>query len=149
MFALNTSEEAVWIDSWTVLPHELKECNLKWHALQSSHLFWSPARGRHARGEGAPARDAYHDVSPSFQLPGGRCVICQKCWGKAIGLAQAKRAKALYIYILGLNISFIKICIERWSSTPTINKRQKIIFNQRHDKHEKKKKDRVKNGYFF
>ena len=34
---LNTSEEAVWIDSWTVLPHELKECNMKWHALQSSH----------------------------------------------------------------------------------------------------------------
>ena len=35
---LNTSEEAVWIDSWTVLPHELKECNMKWHALQSSHV---------------------------------------------------------------------------------------------------------------
>ena len=86
------------------------------------------ARGRHARGEGAPARDAYHDLSPSFQLPGGRCVICQKCRDKAIGLAQTKRAKVLYIYILGLNISVIKICIYRAMEQYTDDKQTEINY---------------------
>ena len=35
----NTFEEAVWIGSGTILPHELKESNLKWHVVQTSRLF--------------------------------------------------------------------------------------------------------------
>ena len=131
---LNTSEEAVWIDSWTVLPHELRvQFEMTCSPVESCE-FGVPlkeegaARGRHARGEGAPARDAYHDLSPRFQLPGGRCVICQKCWDNAIGLAQTKRAKVLYIYILGLNISVIKIFIYRAMEQYTDDKQTEINY---------------------
>ena len=41
------------------------------------------ARRRHARGEGAPARKAPENrFPPPLQLPGSRCVICQKFWQK-------------------------------------------------------------------
>ena len=69
---LNTSEEAVWIDSWTVLPHELRvQFEMTCPPVEPCE-FGVPrkeertARGRHARREGAPARDAYHDLSSRF-----------------------------------------------------------------------------------
>ena len=37
------------------------------------------ARGKHARREGEPAREAHENrFPPPIQLPGSRCVICQK-----------------------------------------------------------------------
>ena len=50
-------------------------------------------RRRHARGEGAPARKAPENrFPPPLQLPGSRCVICQKFLQKTTDLAQTKRA---------------------------------------------------------
>ena len=51
------------------------------------------ARRRHAKGEGAPARKAPENrFSSPLQLPGSRCVICQKFWQKTSDLAQTKCA---------------------------------------------------------
>ena len=70
------------------------------------------ARGRHAREEGArlperPMKIVSRPLSKNYLA--AACVICQKFWQKTIDLAQTKCAKALYIYILGLNMSVTKI----------------------------------------
>ena len=72
--------------------------------------------------------------------PGSRCVICQKFWKKTIDLVQKKCAKALYIYILGLDIHYKDqlgyLIIERWNYKTTVNTQLYIVFNKTNNRTE-------------
>ena len=87
-----------------------------------------PARRRHARGEGAPARKAPENrFPPPLQLPGSRCVSCQKFWQKMTDLAQTKRAakKRCTFYLRSKYICYKDqlgyLIIERWSNKLMVN----------------------------
>ena len=112
----------------------LRAC-IKWKgSLRSRHLEVvgtrknGRARRRHARGERAPARKAPENrFQPPFQLPGSRCVICQKFWQKTTELAQTKRAaKKRSTFYLRSNYICYKdqlgyLIIERWSNKLMVN----------------------------
>ena len=87
------------------------------------------ARRRHARGEGAPARKAPENrFPPPLQLPGSRCVICQKFWQKTTDLAQTKRAakKRCTFYLRSKYICYKdqlgSLIIERCSNKLMVNR---------------------------
>ena len=71
------------------------------------------ARGRHARGDGAPARENHENRFPTpIQLPGSRCVICQEFWQKPIIRANNNNSERfsnpgpLYCFISSIRSRF-------------------------------------------
>ena len=90
--------------------------------------------------ESACPRDLWKSFPALYS--GSRCVICQKFWKKTIDLVQTKRTKALYIYILGLNIRYQDqlgyLIIERWSNKTTVNTQLYIVFNKTNSRTESK-----------
>ena len=74
----------------------------KWWAKERT------ARSREtARGEGAPAGENHENRFPTpIQLPGSRCVICQKFWQKPIIRANNNNSERFFKFMPLVSASF-------------------------------------------